>query len=251
MSPSSLPRENSSASASPGSNPMPDTQNLANIPSIPRSRPITIDHHGRRQSVSANTPPEALTARDRLSGGYFPFYEDISLSDETHPIQPNLTSDSRANSARTDSGSLVTHHNEAMTHPQYSDVSLSMPAGKYSPLTYKYKSCPSESNSANVFSVSLTDEPLDIRQNPEAREKLKQYQNDMVQAIPRAGHMRIDRRKLLPPRLSPLRIPEPVTPIELEESEVYVEKREKIGARVRDSGVDDEWPLEPTFEEDG
>ncbi|CZR51236.1 uncharacterized protein PAC_01111 [Phialocephala subalpina] len=146
--------------------------------------------------------------------GYFPSYEDINLSYETHPIQPNLTSDSRTNSAGTDPGPLVAYHSEAVTHPSHSD-------------------------------------PLDIRQNSEVREKLQQYQSDMVQAIPMAGHMRIDRRKLLSPRLSPLRIPEPVTPIELEESEAYVETREMIGARVRDSSVDDEWPLEPTFEEDG
>ncbi|KAH6667254.1 hypothetical protein B0J14DRAFT_603064 [Halenospora varia] len=252
--PSSLLRGDSTASASPVSIPMPETQNPADISSIPRSRPITIDPHRQRQSGSANTPPEVLTARDKLSGRRFPCYEDIHLLSETHPIHPNLTSDSRASSAGTEPGPFVTYHSEAVTHPPLSDVSLSMPAGKYNPLVYKYKSSPNESNCTTLFSVSLTDEPLDIRQKSEAREKLQQYQSDLVQAIPRAGHMRIDRRKLLSPRLSPLRIPEPVTPIELDESEAYVvarETEEMIGARVRDSGVDDEWPLEPTFEEDG
>ena len=128
-----------------------------------------------------------------------------------------------------------------------------MPTGKHDPFVYKYKSSPNGSYCTIPFSISLTDEPLDIPQKLEAREKLQQYQRNIVEAIPRAGHMRIDRRKLLSPRLSPLRISEPVTPIELDESEASVatETREMVGSRVRESGVDDEWPLEPTFEEDG
>jgi len=185
--------------------------------------------------------------------GHFAFNEDTYRSYETPPIHRHLMSNSRASSSATEAGPLLTSHSDAVTHPPLSDVSLSMSSRKSDPFGYKYKFSPNEYEYNSLFSTSLTDEPLNSRQRSEARKKLQQYQRDMAQAVPTAGHMRIDRRKLLSPRLSPLRIPEPATPIELEVSEACIvarETREMIGTRVRYSCVDDEWPLEPTFEED-
>jgi hypothetical protein len=103
-------------------------------------------------------------------------------------------------------------------------ISLSM--GKYHPSNYKNKNSSTPNELTPLASPALNslanDRPQHGRQKSDVRQKLLQYQRDMVEQAAHAGRMHLPVGKPVSPRLAPLGSPGPVTPMELEESAGYL-----------------------------
>ncbi|KAM0195178.1 hypothetical protein ACHAPA_011626 [Fusarium lateritium] len=179
-------------------------------PSTPRSRsharPIAIDlpQLKRFTSAPARTPPEPLSARGDLPGGYFPLHEDPnSRVHRPHPFQHHP--DARMSRLISESGPI--YADRPTSHPaQSAAMSQSntpvasflapgfhdnpLPMGKYYPSNYENRNG-SQSNlrppltgsmSSNIGSDAHAIPRAGIQSNPETelRRKLQQYQRDMI-----------------------------------------------------------------------
>ncbi|KID74361.1 uncharacterized protein G6M90_00g083320 [Metarhizium brunneum] len=178
------------------------------------SNPIAIELPKLRKyntSGSAGTPPEPLSARGDLPGGYFPMHEDPkSRIHRPHPFfhdaplsRPQRTSDSitmQAERARTShtamSSSMANTSTPVSSYiaPGFHDAPV--PMGKYYPSNYEQQHPQSDSDgpqpapisdmaSSSVKSNSDLPQrrPDPIRgDNPqlEMRRKMQQYQRDMI-----------------------------------------------------------------------
>ncbi|KAF5233151.1 hypothetical protein FANTH_12681 [Fusarium anthophilum] len=179
-------------------------------PSTPRTRshvrPIAIDLPQIRRftSAPARTPPEPLSARGDLPGGYFPLHEDPnSRVHRPHPFQHHP--DTRMSRLISESGPI--YADPPTSHPAQSAVMSHsntpvasylapgfhdhpVPMGKYYPSNYESRNGAqsnlrpplSGSVSSNVGSDSSA-VPLASglsQQDIELRLKLQQYKRDMV-----------------------------------------------------------------------
>ncbi|KNA99992.1 hypothetical protein FOXG_18630 [Fusarium oxysporum f. sp. lycopersici 4287] len=179
-------------------------------PSTPRSRshvrPIAIDlpQLKRFTSAPARTPPEPLSARGDLPGGYFPLHEDPnSRVHRPHPFQHHP--DTRMSRLISESGPI--YADSPTSHPAQSVVMSHsntpvasylapgfhdhpVPMGKYYPSNYESRNGAqsnlrpplSGSVSSNVGSDSSAIPRASSQSNPESelRRKLQQYQRDMI-----------------------------------------------------------------------
>ncbi|KAH6887901.1 hypothetical protein B0T10DRAFT_406328 [Thelonectria olida] len=188
-------------------------------PTTPRnhnnhSRPITIELPGlkRFSTAPARTPPEPLSARGDLPGGYFPLHEDPNTRvHRPHPFQPrhdnrmarhqqvSLVADSRpAFADRTSTSSVqgmsLAHSNTPVASylpAGFHDNPL--PMGKYYPSNYEQRNDnhgslrPSFAGSLaahfhsdpNIIPRS-SDIPTISTPESEVQRRLQQYQRDMV-----------------------------------------------------------------------
>ncbi|KAM0355622.1 hypothetical protein ACHAPU_000006 [Fusarium lateritium] len=179
-------------------------------PSTPRSRshaqPIAIDlpQLKRFTSAPARTPPEPLSARGDLPGGYFPLHEEPgSRVHRPHPFQHHP--DARMSRLISESGPI--YADRPTSHPaQSAAMSQSntpvtsylapgfhdnpLPMGKYYPSNYENRNG-SQANlrppltgsmSSNIGSDSHAIPRTGNQLNPETelRRKLQQYQRDMI-----------------------------------------------------------------------
>jgi len=207
-------------------------------------------------SAPVYTPPEPLSARGDLPGGYFPNHEDPkSRVQRTHPFHrdkkdPN-TRTTASNPVHDAAGSYRDHRRPV--HRPYTTSAMStanvpvasyfptgyhdtvLPMGKYYPSNYERAHGQSRPTSATPSS------PADIRspgstsaEAPDSARQvqLQQYQRQMLaqtEAAMRAsqkketqqsGSLGLNMRLNKPnaPRLHPLGSPGPVTPMELESS---------------------------------
>ncbi|KAF4451768.1 hypothetical protein F53441_5302 [Fusarium austroafricanum] len=179
-------------------------------PSTPRSRsharPIAIDlpQLKRFTSAPARTPPEPLSARGDLPGGYFPLHEDPnSRVHRPHPFQHHP--DARMSRLISESGPI--YADRPTSHPAQSSVMSQsntpvasylapgfhdnpLPMGKYYPSNYENRNG-SHANlrphlagtvSSNIGPDSQAIPRSNSQSNPETelRRKLQQYQRDMI-----------------------------------------------------------------------
>ncbi|KAH8677249.1 hypothetical protein BGZ61DRAFT_76979 [Ilyonectria robusta] len=178
------------------------------------SRPITIElpQHRRFSAAPTRTPPEPLSARGDLPGGYFPLHEDPnSRVHRPHPFQAHHD----ARMARHQSMGLVADPRAAYadrptSHPapglsmaqSNTPVASYLPAGfhdsplpmgKYYPSNYEQRNASQtslrQSFSGSLASNSTSDSDGTLRQpdrshiatpESEIQRKLQQYQRDMV-----------------------------------------------------------------------
>ncbi|KAF5624285.1 hypothetical protein F25303_11587 [Fusarium sp. NRRL 25303] len=188
----------------------PGTPSAPSAPSTPRSRshvrPIAIDLPQIRRftSAPARTPPEPLSARGDLPGGYFPLHEDPnSRVHRPHPFQHHP--DTRMSRLISESGPI--YADSPTSHPAQSAVMSHsntpvasylapgfhdhpVPMGKYYPSNYESRNGAqsnlrpplSGSVSSNVGSDSsaIPNASSLSKQETELRRKLLQYQRDMV-----------------------------------------------------------------------
>ncbi|KAF5017688.1 hypothetical protein F66182_10362 [Fusarium sp. NRRL 66182] len=179
-------------------------------PSTPRSRgharPIAIDlpQLKRFTSAPARTPPEPLSARGDLPGGYFPLHEDpTSRVHRPHPFQHHP--DARMSRLISESGLI--YADRPTSHPaQSAAMSQSntpvasylapgfhdspLPMGKYYPSNYEHRNGSQTSLrppmagtvSSNIGPDSHAIPRATSHSNPETelRRKLQQYQRDMI-----------------------------------------------------------------------
>ncbi|KAH7185267.1 uncharacterized protein B0J16DRAFT_320053 [Fusarium flagelliforme] len=179
-------------------------------PSTPRSRsharPIAIDlpQLKRFTSAPARTPPEPLSARGDLPGGYFPLHEDPnSRVHRPHPFQHHP--DARMSRLISESGPI--YADRPTSHPaQSAAMSQSntpvasylapgfhdnpLPMGKYYPSNYENRTGNHSSMrpplngtmSSNIGPDSQAVPRANSQSNPETelRRKLQQYQRDMI-----------------------------------------------------------------------
>ncbi|CEI61209.1 unnamed protein product [Fusarium venenatum] len=179
-------------------------------PSTPRSRsharPIVIDlpQLKRFTSAPARTPPEPLSARGDLPGGYFPLHEDpTSRVHRPHPFQHHP--DARMSRLISESGPI--YADRPTSHPAQSALMSQsntpvasylapgfhdnpLPMGKYYPSNYESRNG-NQSNirpplngtmSSNIGPDSQTVPRTSSQSTPETelRRKLQQYQRDMI-----------------------------------------------------------------------
>ncbi|KAM0368131.1 hypothetical protein ACHAPY_011582 [Fusarium culmorum] len=179
-------------------------------PSTPRSRsharPIAIDQPQLKRftSAPARTPPEPLSARGDLPGGYFPLHEDpTSRVHRPHPFQNHP--DARMSRLISESGPI--YADRPTSHPAQSALMSQtntpvasylapgfhdnpLPMGKYYPSNYESRTG-NQSNmrpplngtmSSNIGPDSQTVPRANSQSNPETelRRKLQQYQRDMI-----------------------------------------------------------------------
>ncbi|KAH7176714.1 hypothetical protein EDB81DRAFT_49171 [Dactylonectria macrodidyma] len=184
-------------------------------PSTPRSHanngshPIAIElpQHRRFSTAPTRTPPEALSARGDLPGGYFPLHEDPnSRVHRPHPFQAHHD----ARMARHQSLGLVadrpTSHPATTLSMTQSNTPVAsflpagfhdspLPMGKYYPSNYEQRntsqtnlrqsirgSLPSSSTSTTNSDGNLQPPDRSHIATPESeiQRKLQQYQRDMV-----------------------------------------------------------------------
>ncbi|KAJ9420213.1 hypothetical protein QL093DRAFT_2327101 [Fusarium oxysporum] len=218
-------------------------------PSTPRSRshvrPIAIDlpQLKRFTSAPARTPPEPLSARGDLPGGYFPLHEDPnSRVHRPHPFQHHP--DTRMSRLISESGPI--YADSPTSHPAQSVVMSHsntpvasylapgfhdhpVPMGKYYPSNYESRNGAqsnlrpplSGSVSSNVGSDSSAIPRASSQSNPESelRRKLQQYQRDMIAQASMAANELISSSAKSgdkPGLLLPMGSPGPVTPMDLE-----------------------------------
>ncbi|KAI5463971.1 hypothetical protein BGZ63DRAFT_140629 [Mariannaea sp. PMI_226] len=179
-----------------------------------RSRPIAIELPSlkRLSATSARTPPEPLSARGDLPGGYFPLHEDpntrvhrphpfsqkdtrmayhqqVSMIAESRPAYPDRSAPA------TTQGLSMTHSNTPVTSylpAGFHDNPL--PMGKYYPSNYEQQthshvsslrpsladSLPTHFHSEPSIAPRSTDVHPIITPESELQRRLKQYQRDMV-----------------------------------------------------------------------
>ncbi|KAI9743800.1 MAG: hypothetical protein M1818_002534 [Claussenomyces sp. TS43310] len=198
---------------------------------FPRSRPIAIELPPKRigSVVRTPTPPEPLSARGDLPGGYFPLHEEMNVarSYKPHPFQHDVAKASSRPATmmsdpdpplRPQSKTRQAFAESFRSHSTAKDsLAMPMPLGKYHPSNYKNKG-------ETDPSAALTpppQQPAHARQESDIRKKLQQYQRDMVEQASIAGHIQMAARPENP-RLAPLGSPGPVTPMELEEGAGYL-----------------------------
>ncbi|KAF5621491.1 hypothetical protein F52700_10911 [Fusarium sp. NRRL 52700] len=188
----------------------PCTPSAPSAPSTPRTRsqvrPIAIDLPQIRRftSTPARTPPEPLSARGDLPGGYFPLHEDPSSRvHRPHPFQHHpdtrmsrLISESGpiyadSPTSHPAQGAIMSHSNTPVASylaPGFHDHPV--PMGKYYPSNYESRNG-AQSNSRSPLSGSVSSNagsdsnaiPLAGDQSKvdiELQRKLLQYQRDMV-----------------------------------------------------------------------
>ncbi|KAF4953371.1 hypothetical protein FSARC_12422 [Fusarium sarcochroum] len=178
-------------------------------PSTPRSRsharPIAIDLPQLKRFTSApgRTPPEPLSGRGDLPGGYFPLHEDpTSRVHRPHPFQHHP--DARMSRLISESGPI--YGDRPTSHPaQSAAMSQSntpvasylapgfhdnpLPMGKYYPSNYENRNG-SQTNLRPPLTGTMSSNigpdshaiPRTSHSNPETelRRKLQQYQRDMI-----------------------------------------------------------------------
>ncbi|KAI6780484.1 uncharacterized protein J7T54_000123 [Emericellopsis cladophorae] len=182
------------------------------------SRPVAIDLPAKARnfnSAPVYTPPEPLSARGNLPGGYFPLHEDPERRvHQPHPFQAAGTDPSRA---------LATSEPQPRQHQLISPSKMSatdvpiasyfpsgyhddpLPMGKYYPSNYErstshttrnLSATPSSPADARSPGFSGPDGPTSLSSThrssglePEARRQLqlKQYQRDMMAQASRAA----------------------------------------------------------------
>ncbi|KAJ3531484.1 hypothetical protein NM208_g8859 [Fusarium decemcellulare] len=208
-------------------------------PSTPQSRssarPINIDipQLKRFSTAPARTPPEPLSARGDLPGGYFPLHEDPnSRVHRPHPFQHHP--DARMSRLISESGPVYADRPTSHPAQNASMIQSNTPVASYlAPGTL----------SSNIGPDSQV--PPRATAETEIRRKLQQYQRDMIAQASMAANELLgssakpdsklaggvslhslplrDSRFLTPgphkprsPRLAPLGSPGPVTPMDLE-----------------------------------
>ncbi|KAF5003340.1 hypothetical protein FDECE_10107 [Fusarium decemcellulare] len=175
-------------------------------PSTPQSRssarPINIDipQLKRFSTAPARTPPEPLSARGDLPGGYFPLHEDPnSRVHRPHPFQHHpdarmsrLISESgpvyadRPTSHPAQNASMIQSNTPVASYlaPGFHDNPL--PMGKYYPSNYENNNG-SQTNLRPALTGTLSSNigpdsqvPPRATAETEIRRKLQQYQRDMI-----------------------------------------------------------------------
>ncbi|XWW94303.1 hypothetical protein V2A60_002246 [Cordyceps javanica] len=236
----------------------------------PRSRPIAIElPKPKKSGASVYTPTETLSARGDLPGGYFPMHEDPKcrihrphpFHSESRPKKPEIKSDMQAPKEQPASTAPAWQ----ATHTPVSSYLPSgihdhpLPVGKYYPSNYERRTRQLQNQrtfvSESVTSYAKTDaQGTTYKGTDDARQRLQQYQRDMVaQAsmalggsykpsmlpgnasalrnlpVPdaRFGHPATPQRPISP-QLQPMGSPGPVTPMDLEAQEEYMTKAQVV-----------------------
>ncbi|KAJ6787144.1 hypothetical protein PWT90_10727 [Aphanocladium album] len=233
--------------------------------SSPRSsRPIAIElPNSRKSGSSVYTPTETLSARGDLPGGYFPMHEDPKCRiHRPHPFhsenrQKNSETKFDMQAPREPVASASTAWQGAHTPvSSYMPSGLHdqpLPVGKYYPSNYESRTRQMQNQrsfvSESVTSYAKADaQGTTYKGNDDARQRLQQYQRDMVaQAsmalggsykpsmmpgntaalrnlpVPDARFARpATPQRPISPQLLPMGSPGPVTPMELEAQEEYI-----------------------------
>jgi len=190
------------------------TSAAESAPAAPReafssgSRPISIDipQVKKLNTSSVYTPPEPLSARGDLSGGYFPLHEDPNsrihrphpFHRENGPVRNHSVAEGEA-TAGTQKPSMAAPTNipVASYYPTgYSENSL--PMGKYYPSNYertqkqkKNRSAPSSAGEPNS-PVALSQAPASSE--AESRRRLQEYQRDMMAQVTSRAHELLGRK---------------------------------------------------------
>ncbi|RKL30114.1 hypothetical protein BFJ72_g11697 [Fusarium proliferatum] len=177
---------------------------IASCKKLRGETPIDLPQIRRFTSAPARTPPEPLSARGDLPGGYFPLHEDPnSRVHRPHPFQHHP--DTRMSRLISESGPI--YADSPTSHPAQSVVMSHsntpvasylapgfhdhpVPMGKYYPSNYESRNGAqsnlrpplSGSVSSNVGSDSsaIPNASSLSKQETELRRKLLQYQRDMV-----------------------------------------------------------------------
>lgn len=199
---------------------------LPESPRLDRSKPIAIELPPARrlyldpESAPADTPPEPLSARGDIPGGYFPLHEDPkSRVRRPHPFHLDASKAKHRSLNRAAASSKTDSQVEAVTEPSQfpfttpSNTNMSgshtpvssylpngahdaaaLPLGKYYPSNYEKRSTGSSQNSLKpgraVITSAAKSEPMvpkyrhetsaHSRTNSEVKRRLLQYQRDMV-----------------------------------------------------------------------
>ncbi|KAK3364460.1 hypothetical protein B0T25DRAFT_442110 [Lasiosphaeria hispida] len=196
---------------------------LPHSPRLNRSQPIAIEIPANRKinldsdSAAADTPPEPLSARGDIPGGYFPQHEDPkSRVRRPHPFHLDASKAKHRSLHQAAESSNPSSH--VGTIPEYSFVSAgsavnsamsgshtpvssyiptgvhdnaALPLGKYYPSNYERR--PSNNNTQYLQPPATTSgarsesqvskvrrEPCHTRSTSEVKRRLLQYQRDMV-----------------------------------------------------------------------
>ncbi|KAK0725768.1 hypothetical protein B0H67DRAFT_598848 [Lasiosphaeris hirsuta] len=203
------------------SQPFAGISELPDSPRLNRSQPIAIEIPANRKinldsdSAAADTPPEPLSARGDIPGGYFPLHEDPksrvrrphpfhldaskakhrSLHQAAESSNPNsyvgtmpehayLTAGPAANSAISGSHTPVSSYIPTGVHDN-----AALPLGKYYPSNYERRPSSHQylqppATTSGVRSESQVSkvrrEPCHTRSTSEVKRRLLQYQRDMV-----------------------------------------------------------------------
>ncbi|OAA74925.1 hypothetical protein LEL_06913 [Akanthomyces lecanii RCEF 1005] len=238
----------------------------------PRSRPIAIDlPNSKKSSASVFTPTETLSARGDLPGGYFPMHEDPKCRiHRPHPFHsenrqknPGIKFDMQAptESSASAAPSWQSTHTPVSSYMPSGLHDHPLPVGKYYPSNYEGRTRQLQNQrnfvSESVASFAKTDAQgtgTTYKGNDDARQRLQQYQRDMVaQAsmalggsykpsmlpgnaaalrnlpVPDARRPATPQRPISP-QLQPLGSPGPVTPMDLEAQEEYITKVQVVAA---------------------
>ncbi|KAK5999043.1 hypothetical protein PT974_01430 [Cladobotryum mycophilum] len=181
----------------------PDAAAAANSPRLSFSRPIAIELPKMRKINSAPvyTPPEPLSARGDLPGGYFPMHEDPRTRvHRPHPFHHRATDTSNMNSDHNKTshptvGSFISHgsHMPVASYISPGFHENPVPMGKYYPSNYEKRN----SGQKSLQPPSLTKMPSSVKSDTqvpkyrpsssnstasedETRRKIQQYQRDMI-----------------------------------------------------------------------
>ncbi|KAF7551561.1 hypothetical protein G7046_g7680 [Stylonectria norvegica] len=174
----------------------------------PRSRPITIELPTIRKlsnvPVRTPPPPEPLSARGDLPGGYFPLHEDPSgRIHRPHPFQHDARMGRhQPASVAADSGLMYMERNAANSsrEPPKAQANTAvasylpagfhdspLPMGKYYPSNYEQRKNNQSSlrpSTVGALSTAKSDSQVPVRTDAaaesEVRRKMLQYQRDMV-----------------------------------------------------------------------
>ncbi|ATY61910.1 hypothetical protein A9K55_008867 [Cordyceps militaris] len=231
-----------------------------------RSRPIAIElPKSKKSGTSVYTPTETLSARGDLPGGYFPMHEDPKCRiHRPHPFhsenrQKNSEFKFDMQAPREQPASMAPAwqgtHTPVSSYMPSGIHEHSLPVGKYYPSNYERRTRQLQNQrtfvSDSVTSYAKTDaQGTTYKGTDDARQRLQQYQRDMVaQAsmalggsykpsmlpgnaaalrnlpVPdgRFGRPSTPQRPLSP-HLQPMGSPGPVTPMDLEAQEEYITK---------------------------
>ncbi|OAA53282.1 hypothetical protein ISF_08896 [Cordyceps fumosorosea ARSEF 2679] len=234
----------------------------------PHSRPIAIElPNPRKLGASGYTPTESLSARGDLPGGYFPMHEDpkcrIHRPHPFHSENRQATSEVKLDMHAPREQAASTAPSWHGTHTPVSSYMPSglydhpLPVGKYYPSNYERRTRQLQNQrsivSESVTSYAKTDaQGTTYKSNDDARQRLQQYQRDMVAQASMAlggsykpsmlpGNTAALRNLPVPdarfgrpttpqrpvsPQLQPMGSPGPVTPMDLEAQEEYITKNQ-------------------------
>ncbi|KAM3447068.1 hypothetical protein MY3296_009063 [Beauveria thailandica] len=242
----------------------------------PRSRPIAIElPKPKKSGASVYTPTETLSARGDLPGGYFPMHEDPKCRiHRPHPFRSER--ENRQNKPEINIDMQVPREQPSAstapvwqsTHTPVSSYMPSgmhehaLPVGKYYPSNYERRTRQLQSQrtfvSESLTSYAKTDaQGTTYKGGDDARQRLQQYQRDMVaqasmalggsskpsmlpgnasalRSMPFGPDARFGRpltpQRPISPQLQPMGSPGPVTPMDLEAQEEYITKGQAVAS---------------------